>query len=43
MNGDWFYLTKYKVFSDGGKATKRSPSDNLTKKGIGKKSRSVRA
>ena len=52
INGDWFYTTKYGVFVDEGKATERSPLDNLTRwiitpsngftrKGIGKISRSV--
>ena len=54
MHGNWFYTTKYGIFGDGRKATKRSPPDNLirwiitqskgiTRKGIGKISRSVRA
>ena len=40
MNGG---IQRYKVFSDGGKATKWSSSDNLTEKSIGKIRRSVRA
>ena len=54
MYGDWFYATNYGIFGNGGKSTKRSPPDNLTRwiitqpkgftrKGIGKISRSVRA
>ena len=53
MHGDWFYTEKYGISGDGGKATKRSPPDNLTrwitqskgftKKGIKKISGSVRA
>ena len=27
MNGDCFYMTKYRVFDEGGKVTKRSPPD----------------
>ena len=30
MYGDWFYTTEYGIFGEGGKATKRSPADNLT-------------
>ena len=30
LNGDWFYTTAYDNLGDGGKATKRSTSDNLT-------------
>ena len=30
MNRDWFYATAYGSFSDGGKATERSPPDDLT-------------
>ena len=29
MNEDWFYMTAYANFDDGGKATQRSPPDNL--------------
>ena len=29
MNGDWFHRTAYSNFGDDGKATKRSPPDNL--------------
>ena len=54
MNGDWLYTTRYGTFSNGGKTTKRSPSDILkrwtitqskgfTRKHIGKISRSVKA
>ena len=54
MYGDWFYTTKYGIFGEGGKATKRSPADNLTQwiitqsKGLTRKdtemiSKSVRA
>ena len=53
MYGDWFYTTGYGIFGHEVKATKRSPSDNLTRwiitqskgftrKGIEKISRSVR-
>ena len=52
--GDRFYKTNYGIFGDGGKATKRSPPENLTRwiiaqskgftrKGIEEISRSVRA
>ena len=30
MNGNWFYTTEFRVFGDGGRATERSPTDNLT-------------
>ena len=54
MYGDWFYTADCGIFGNGGKATQRSPPDNLTrwtitqskdftKKSIGKISRSVRA
>ena len=54
MLGDWFYATKYGIFGDGGKTTKRSPPDDLTRwiitqsksftrKGIAKVTKSVRA
>ena len=54
MYGDWFYTTEYGIFGEGGKATKRSPADNLTQwiisqsKGLTRKgtemiSKSVRA
>ena len=54
MHGDWFYTTSYAIFTTGSKATKRSPPDDagrwvitrsrgLTRKGIEKISRSVRA
>ena len=54
MYGDWFYTTSYAIFTTGSKATKRSPPDDagrwvitwsrgLTRKGIEKISRSVRA
>ena len=54
MYGDWFYTTSYAIFTTGSKVTKRSPPDNvgrwiitrsrgLTRKGIEKISRSVRA
>ena len=54
MYRDWFYTTKYGIFGEGGKATKRSPADNLTQwiitqsKGLTRKgtemiSKSVRA
>ena len=31
MHGDWFYTTNVGIFGDGRKATKRSPTDNLTR------------
>ena len=31
MDGDWFYTTDYAIFSHEGKATERSPTDNLTR------------
>ena len=31
MNGDWFYKTEYADFGFAGKATSRSPADNLTR------------
>ena len=54
MYGNWFYTTDYAIFGHEGKATERSPPDNLTrwimtqskgftKKGIEQISRSVRA
>ena len=54
MYGDWFYTIDYAIFGHEGKATERSPPDNLTrwiithsngftKKEIQKISRSVRA
>ena len=54
MHGDWFYTTSFTVLTIGLKATKRSPPDDvgtwvitrsrgLTRKGIEKISRSVRA
>ena len=54
MHGDWFYTTDYGSFGHEVKATGMSPPDNLTRwiitqskcftrKGIGKRSRSVRA
>ena len=54
IHGDWFYMTSYAIFTTGSKATKRSPPDDvgrcvitrsrgLTRKGIEKISRSVRA
>ena len=54
MHGDWFYTTSYATFTAGSNATKRSPPDDasrwvitrskgLTRKGIEKISRSVRA
>ena len=54
MNRNWFYIRKYDIFSNGGKATKRSPPNNLTqwiltqskgftREGIVKISRTVRA
>ena len=54
MHGDRFYTTSYAIFTTGSKATKRSPPDDvgkwvitrsrgLTRKGIEKVSRSVRA
>ena len=54
MHGDWFHTTSYIVFTSEAKATKISPTDNLTrwiitqskgftKKGTEKISRSVRA
>ena len=54
MHGDWFYTTGYGIFGHEVKATKRSPSDDLTRwiitqskgftrKGIEKISRSARA
>ena len=54
MNRNWFYMTKYDTFGNGGKATKRSLPNNLTqwiltqfkgfaRKGIGKISRTVSA
>ena len=54
MHEDWFYTTSYAIFTTRSKATKRSPSDDvgrwivtrsrgLTRKGIEKISRSVRA
>ena len=54
MHGDWFYTTSYAIFTTRSKATKRSPPDDvgrwiitwsrgLTRKGIEKISRSVRA
>ena len=54
MHGDWFYMTSYAIFTTDSKATKRSPPDDvgrliitrsrgLTRKGIEKISRSVRA
>ena len=30
MNGNWFYTTNCGIFGNGGKATERSPPDNLT-------------
>ena len=54
MHGDWFYTTSFTILTTGLKATKRSPPDDvgtwvitrsrgLTRKGIEKISRSVRA
>ena len=54
IHGNWFYTTSYAIFNTGSKATKRSPPDDvgrwiitwsrgLTRKGIEKISRSVRA
>ena len=31
MNGNWFYTKAYAVYGNGGKATQRSPPDNLTR------------
>ena len=30
LHGDWFYITNYGIFGNGGKLTERSPPDNLT-------------
>ena len=54
MYGNWFYTANYGTFGNGGKATQRSPPDNLTqwiiiqskgftRESIGKISRSLRA